>query len=450
MKNETRRGFIKKSAVVSAGLSFGAPAYLKGFMQNKPGETINVAVAGIHDRGGLYGGSGHTANFTKIRNSRVVAVCDADENLFPKAITDIETLGGEKPKTVVDFRELLDNKDIDVISIATPDYWHALMTIWACQAGKDVYCEKPLSYNIVEGRKMVQAARKYNRIVQTGTQHRANRLSQKGIQLLLDGVIGDIYMGRGTVYRHRPSIGRVADSQVPAGVNWDLFRGPAPMIPFNQNHFHYNWHWYWDTATGEFGNNGVHAMDRIRMAMKINTHPTKISCCGGFYGWDSDQEVPNLQVATFEYDSGKILELEVRSLFTPEEEGLVFFGTQGYAVLGNSFKTFMGPKKEPGINLTAKDLEPDTVRDEYAAARIDYHFVNFLDCVKSRKWQDLLADVSEGHLSTSMMHLGNIAYRTGRKLIFNGETEKFVNDREADSYLTRKEYRKPYLLPEKV
>ncbi len=450
MKTETRRGFIKKSAVVSAGLSVGAPAYIKGFMQNKPNEAVNVAVAGIHDRGGLYGGTGHTANFTKIKNSRVVAICDADENLFPKAVSDIETLGGDKPKTVVDFRELLENKDIDVISIATPDYWHALMTIWACQAGKDVYVEKPLSYNLVEGIKMVEAARKYNRIVQTGTQYRSNRLSQKGIQLLMDGVIGDIYMGRGTVYRHRPSIGRVADSAVPAGVNWDLFRGPAPMIPFNKNHFHYNWHWYWDTATGEFGNNGVHAMDRIRMAMKINVHPKKISCCGGFYGWDSDQEIPNLQSATFEYDDGKILELEVRSLFTPEEGGLIFFGTEGYAVLGDSFQTFMGPNKEPGMNLTSNDLEPDPVREEYETAKIEYHFVNFLDCVRSRKREDLLADVSEGHLSTSMMHLGNIAYRTGRKLTFDGQTEKFIGDDEANSYLTRQEYRKPYLLPEEV
>jgi predicted dehydrogenase len=450
MKTETRRGFIRKSAVISAGLSVGAPAYIKGFMQNKPNEVINVAVAGIHDRGGTYGGTGHTANFTKIKNSRVVAICDADENLFPKAIADIENLGGEKPVTVVDFRKLLDNKDIDVVSIASPDYWHALMTIWTCQAGKDVYCEKPLSYNLAEGRKMVQAARKYNRIVQTGTQYRSNRLSQKSIQLLMNGVIGEIYMGRGTVYRHRPSIGRVADSPVPAGVNWDLFRGPAPMIPFNKNHFHYNWHWYWDTATGEFGNNGVHAMDRIRMAMKINTHPAKISCCGGFYGWDSDQEVPNLQAATFEYDNGKIMELEVRSLYTPEEGGLLLFGTEGYAVLGNSFQTFMGPEKDPGLNLTAKDLEPDPVRDEYETAKIEYHFVNFLECVRSRKREDLLADVSEGHLSTSMMHLGNIAYRTGRKLTFDGQSERFVGDDEANNYLTRQEYRKPFLLPEEV
>lgn len=451
MKTETRRGFIKKSAVVSAGLTVGAPAYIKGFVQNKPSDMINVAVAGIRDRGGFYGGTGHTANFAKIKNSRVVTICDCDENLFPKAVSDIETLGGGKPRTVVDFRKLLDDKEIDVISIATPDYWHALMTIWACQAGKDVYVEKPLAYNIVEGRKMVQAAQKYNRIVQIGTQYRSNSFSRKSIQLLMDGVIGDIYMGRGTVYRHRPSIGRVADSPVPAGVNWDLYRGPAPMIPFNTNHFHYNWHWYWDTATGEFGNNGVHAMDRIRMAMKINTHPTKISCCGGFYGWDSDQEVPNLQVAAFEYDNGKIMELEVRSLYTPEEGGLLFFGTEGYAILGgSSFQTFMGPKKEPGLNMALKDLEPDPVLDTYAAERIDYHFVNFLDCVRNRKKEELLAEVNEGHLSTAMMHLGNIAYHTGRKLIFNAETERFVNDKEADSYLTRKEYRKPYVLPDEV
>lgn len=451
MKSDTRRTFIKKSAVVSTGITLGAPMYIKNFIQDKPSERINIAVAGINDRGGFYGGTGHTANFTKIKNSRVVAICDADENLFPKAITDIEALGGEKPITFVDYRNLIGNKDIDAVSIATPDYWHALMTIWACQAGKDVYVEKPVSYNLIEGRKMVEAARKYGRIVQAGTQYRSNRLSQKAINMLADGVIGEIYMGRGTVYRHRPSIGRVADSPVPPGVNWDLYRGPAPMIPFNKNHFHYNWHWYWDTATGEFGNNGVHYMDRVRMAMKINTHPKKISCCGGFYGWDSDQEVPNLQVATFEYDGGKVMELEVRSLFTPEESPLTFFGTEGYALLGtSSFQTFLGPKKEPGINLTAKDLEPDTVREEYEKAGIEFHFVNFLDCVRSRKRENLNADINEGHLSTAMMHLGNIAYKTGRKLRFDGNTERFVDDDEANSYLTRKEYRKPYILPEEV
>jgi predicted dehydrogenase len=452
MESLKRRGFIKKSMVVSAGLAFGPPAYIKGFAKNKPSETINIAVAGIRDRGGFYGSRGHTANFTKIQNARVVAICDADENLFPKAITDIEKLGGDKPKTVVDFRDLLDMKEIDAISISTPDYWHALMTIWACQSGKDVYVEKPLSWSIVEGKKMVQAARKYNRVVQVGSQYRSNRITQKGIQLLHEGVIGDIYMGRATVYRHRPSIGRIKDSPIPPGVNWDLYRGPAPMIPFNKNHFHYNWHWYWDTSTGEFGNNGVHGMDGISWGMVKNIHRSRISCCGGFYVWDSDQEVPNLQVATFEYGDGTIMELEVRSIFHPSnEEGLLFLGSKGYAQLGrNSFKTFLGVKKEPGIDLTPEDLEVDTRRDDFDKAGIEFHFVNFLDCVRSQKWQDLNTDVEEGYMSTAMMHLGNIAYKTRRKLNFDGETEKFVDDDDANTYLSRQVEREPYVLPKKV
>jgi len=446
MESLKRRGFIKKSMVVSAGMAFGAPAYIKGYMQNKPSEVINVAVAGINSRGGA-----HISNFTKIKNSRVVAICDAYETLFPNVIANLEKQGAAKPKTVVDFRNLLDDKGIDAISIATPGYWHALMTIWACQAGKDVYVEKPASYNIVEGRKMVQAARKYNRVVQTGMNYRSNRISQKGIQLLRDGVIGDIYMGRGTVYGFRGNIGRVADSPVPEGVHWDLYRGPAPMIPFNKNHFHYNWHWFWDTSTGEFGNNGVHYMDRVRWAMKKDVHPTKISSCGGYYVWDSDQEVPNLQVAAFEYDDGTKMELEVRSLYTPgDTDGLLFLGSKGYAQLGNSFQTFLGNKKEPALNITSKDLELDARRSETDKARIEFHYVNFLDCVRSRKWQDLNADVLEGHMSASMMHLGNIAYRTGRKLTFDGKSEKFVNDKDADTYLTRLEYRKPYILPKEV
>jgi predicted dehydrogenase len=469
MENVNRRGFLKKSMVAATGVAIGVPAYIKGYAQVQPSDVVNVAVAGIRSRGGYYyGGTGHTANYTKIKNSRVVSVCDVDENVFPVEIEQIVKLGGTKPKTAVDFRELCDDKDIDAISIASPDHWHALQTIWACQAGKDVYVEKPLAWSIDEGRKMVEAARKYNRIVQVGTNFRSNRITQKAIQLVQDGIIGDVYMARATVFGHRRSIGRVADSQVPEGVHWDMYRGPAPMIPFNTNHFHYNWHWYWDTATGEFGNNGVHYIDRIRVAMKKEEHPVKISCCGGFYAYDSDQEVPNLQAATFEYTDGSIIEMEVRSLYTPqEEESIIFFGTKGYALLGsNSFKTFV---KEPDDNLTKSDeqsskklgelqsavltmdeLERDPVREEYENDKIEYHFVNFIDCVKSRKRENLNAEVEGGHLSTALSHLGNIAYKTGRKLTFDGKAEKFVNDKDANSYLTRSTYRKPYVMPDKV
>jgi predicted dehydrogenase len=451
MKSENRRGFIKKSMLASAGLTVGAPAYIKGFARNKPSDTINVAVVGIRSRGGYYyGGSGHTANYTKIKNSRVAAICDIDENLFDQAIADIEKLGGEKPKTVVDFRDLLDDPGIDAVSIATPDHWHALQTIWACQAGKDVYIEKPLSYTIEEGRKMVEAARKYDRVVQVGTQSRSSKLVHKAIQAIHDGVIGDVYMGRGVVYGHRASIGRLPDGPVPEGVHWDLFLGPAPYRPFNRNRFHYNWHWYWDTATSEFGNNGIHYMDKIRWGMKKRVHPEKVSCSGGFYVWDSDQEIPNLQIATFEFADGTIMELEVRSLFTNYEEGesggAFFYGSKGWMHLGNnSYQVYLGTEREKGPGLQKSDLEPD----EFERAEIEPHFVNFLDCMRSRRWQDLNADILEGHMSTAMMLMGNIAYRTGRKLTFNGNAEKFIGDEDASTYLTR-QYRPPYVLPEEV
>jgi predicted dehydrogenase len=452
MESIKRRRFIQKSIIGTAGLVTGAPAYIKGYVRNKPNDTINVAVAGIRSRGGYYyGGSGHTANFTKINNSRVTAICDADENLFEQAIADIEKLGGARPKTVVNYQDLLDDKDIDAISISTPDYWHALQMIWACQAGKDVYQEKPISYTIDEGRKMVQAARKYQRVVQTGTQYRSNRLVQQAIQAVHDGIIGDVYMGRGVVFGHRPNIGRVEDSPVPDGVNWDLYRGPAPMIPFNKNHFHYNWHWYWDTATSEFGNNGVHVMDEVRWAMKKeDVYPVKISSCGGFYVWDSDQEIPNLQIGTFEFEDGTIMEIEVRSLFTNYEEGSTtgcfLYGSKGWMHLtGDGYEVYHGPKNEPVKKVKKNELEPT----ELEKAGIESHFTNFLDCMRSRNWQDLNAEIEVGHMSTAMMLLGNIAYRTGNKLLFNGKEEKFVNDPEADAYLTR-DYREPYVLPKKI
>ncbi len=450
MKSENRRGFIKKSMVATAGLTVGAPAYIKGFVKNNPNDVINVAVVGIRSRGGFYGGSGHTANFTKISGSRVAAICDVDENLFPQAIADIEKLGGDKPKTVVDFRDLLDDPEIDAISVATPDHWHALQSIWACQAGKDVYMEKPISYTIDEGRKMVQAARKYNRVVQVGMQSRSSKLVHKAIQLIHDGVIGDVYMGRGVVYGHRANIGRLPDGPVPEGVNWDMFLGPAPYRPFNKNRFHYNWHWYWDTATSEFGNNGVHYMDKIRWGLKKRVHPEKIHSCGGFYVWDSDQEIPNLQTGTFEFADGTIMELEIRSLFSNYEEGEVggsfFYGSKGWMHLGgNSYKVYLGTEREEGPTLQKSEIE----LDENDKVGIEPHFVNFLDCMRSRKWQDLNADILEGHMSTAMMHLGNVSYRTGRKLVFNGNAEQFIDDDDANTYLTR-QYRQPHVLPKKV
>ena len=463
MKSINRRRFLKNSAVTTAGFMVSSPFVKKGFAHNSPNETINVAVVGIRSRGGIYGGGGHYGNFCKIPNVRVTAVCDVDERLFPKAVKEVEELGGNRPKTVVDFREFLEDKDIDAISIATPDHWHALMTIWACQAGKDVYVEKPVSYCLAEGRKMVQAARKYNRVVQAGTQRRSSGNIQAAVKFLQEGKLGDIYMSRATVYGYRASIGYTQDSPIPNGVHWNLFLGPVPYRPFNESRFSYNWHWYWDTSTTEFGNNGVHQVDVIRWAMNKRVHPVKIQCMGGFFAQDSDQEVPNLEVAAFQYEDGTVIECEVRSLFTNRETGPTFYTSEGWAQMGGrGLETFLGSKNKPGPIVTAEGLiEPGEAETKGAAAartrgaggarevRVDPHYINFIDCVRSRRWQDLNADILEGHMSTAMMHLGNIAYRTSRTLIFNPYSERFIDDDDANSYLTR-EYRHPYAVPDEV
>jgi predicted dehydrogenase len=299
-------------------------------------------------------------------------------------------------------------------------------------------------------------------------------------------------MGRGIEFKRRQSIGRVADSSVPEGVNWDLFRGPAPMIPFNKNHFLYNWHWYWDTSTSELSANGIHPMDRVRLGMKIAEHPTKIHCTGGFFGWDSDQEVPNFQVATFEYPNGKIMELEIRSLPNIGGSGdIEWYGTKGWATLsGSNFQAYVtdddtghliasprpagtgqgqGPAggasgqrpagtgmpsrsaPKPTVSITPADLPVDARADELSKAGIDPHFMNFVDCVKSRKREDLKSEIEVGHISTTQALLGCIAYRTGRKLTFDGKTERFVNDDDANTYLARPGGgRKPFNIPDVV
>ena len=436
MENINRRNFMISLAATSAIVG-------KTFAKS-PNESINMAVVGLRGRG-----RAHYSNFFRIPGVTVKAVCDIDGRLFPQAVSDIEEMCGQKPDTYTDIRHLLESKDIDAVSIASPDHWHALHTIWACQAGKDVYVEKPLAYTIDEGRKMVQAARKYDRVVQVGTQHISDPVVREAIQFVQDGKLGEIYMGRIIVYGHRTNIGRVKDSPVPEGVNWDLFLGPAPMRPFNENRFHYKWHWFWDTSTTEFGNNGVHMMDMIRRGMGKRLHPEKVHCTGGFYGYDSDQEIPNLQTGTYEYGDGKITEMEVRSLYTNPEAGIksgcFFYGSEGWMQLQpGKYNTFFGTKDEPG---------PAKIRDDLETAEFDIrgleHFTNFIDCVRSRKWEDLNADVLDGHLSTTICHLGNIAFRTERKLLFNPHSEKFINDEEADSYLT-KMYRAPYILPEQV
>jgi predicted dehydrogenase len=452
MEPLSRREFIKGSATMAGGLAV-APAFIPNLISDSPGDRINVALIGIAGKRpgvrGIISGRGivHIENYAKIPNVKITTLCDVDERLFPEKVKIVEDKFGITPKTEYDFRKVLEDKSIDVVSIATPDHWHALMTILACQAGKDVYVEKPVCHNIFEGRKMVEAARKYNRIVQAGICYRDSKAVKEGIQFVHAGKLGKIYMARGITYRYRVSIGKIADSPVPEGLHWDLFLGPAPYRPYNENRFLYNWHFFWDTGgTTEFGNNGIYRMDTVRWALNKNEHPVRISCSGGKFGRDDDQEVPNILVADYVYADGTIVQNEARCLSTNPEglsgSGDVFiYGTEGWMTISpDGYKTYFGPKNEPGPARSDKDFLPEELHDGWK---------NLIDCVRSRRREELDNDILEGHMSAALGHLGVIACRTGRELNFNSGTEKFIRDKEADKLLTRK-YREPFVVPEKV
>jgi predicted dehydrogenase len=451
----TRRIFLETAGCLAAGASLG---------YSGPGDRINIAVAGLRGRG-----KDHYRAYAKMPGVRVAYLCDIDQRLFPEALDAVEKIAGYRPATEVDLRKILERKDVDAVSLATPDYWHALQTVWACQAGKDVYVEKPVCFTVTEGRRMVEAARKYNRIVQAGLNYRSDRRYRAGVRYIRDGSFGKPYRANAVVFRGRASIGRVKESSIPTGVNWDLFLGPAPYRAFNMNRFHYGWHYFWDTSTTEVGANGVHIMDTVRWALDKNEHPVKIHCVGGLYADDSDQETPNVQNASFEYADGTLVELEVTTHYSPTfggvSYGAFFYTARGYVTSANDWSTVVGeftPRNSPdppsGISLHAVNMSfPDIAYkpgppipdlNEGAAGALT-HFENFISCVRSRKREDLHTEILEGHRSTALCLLANISYRTGRKLVFDPATETFPGDAEANRYLTR-QYRAPYVVPDKV
>jgi len=440
-----RRRFIR----TSAGAAVASAATLTGCAttatapQPQPSrvvganERLRVAVVGFRGQG-----SSHINQLLGLQqnlNVEIAGLCDVDERVLMAKVKEIGEKTGKAPIAETDVRRLLDNDSIDAITTATPDHWHALVTIWACQAGKDVYVEKPVSHNVSEGRKMIEASRKYNRIVQTGTQNRSNGGVRKAMELLHQGAIGEVYMARALCYKQRDSIGFKPDAETPPYVHYDLWLGAAPKRPFNENRFHYNWHWFWDYGTTDMGNQGIHQMDIARWGLNKGL-PIKVNGVGGRFGYKDQGETPNTQVTTFEYDDGVQLVFEVRGRWTNDESGVrvgnLFYGSDGYMVIdGSSYRIFRGDKKEP---------EPSQ-----GALEGDVHIANFLKAVRSRKREDLTADVFEGHLSSALCHMGNVSYRLGRKLIFDPKTERFVNDDEANTYLTRV-YREPFVVPETV
>ncbi len=441
MDDMNRRRFLAGSGAAIA------PAFLSKAAINA-NDTVRVAVVGFRGQGGS-----HIREYTNMPKVELAALCDVDESVTARALKGLESRGVKTPKTYTDVRKLLEDKSIDAISIATPNHWHALMGIWGCQAGKDVYVEKPASHSPWEGRKLVEAARKYNRIVQHGTNSRSAVATREGMKMLHEGFLGDIYMSRGLCFKWRDTIGRAKEEPVPAGVHYDLWCGPGPVKAFTKNRFHYNWHWGWDYGNGDIGNQGIHEMDLARWGLGVKL-PTKVHSMGGHFMFDDDQETPNTQVATFEFNGGgkkKILVFEVRHWISNHEAGVgesagrgrpdpntignIYYGPKGYMAVDGytSYKTFLGKEQAPG-----------PARREGGS-----NWVNFIQAVRSRKVEDLNADIEEGHLSATLVHLANISYRLGRSLNFDPATEKIVGDDEASKMLRRK-YRSPYVVPEKV
>ncbi|MBI4625675.1 MAG: Gfo/Idh/MocA family oxidoreductase [Verrucomicrobia bacterium] len=466
-----RREFIKNGIIGTTGIAIGGMGFSSKSYASIVGanERIKVAVIGIRNQGTV-----HINSWCGLKDSHNVqtkTLCDTDEQLFDPGSKIVLQKTGVKPSTEWDLRKVLEDKEIDAVSIVTPNHWHALATIWACQAGKHVYVEKPVAHNISEGRKMIEAARKYNLRVQVGLNNRSSINVMEAIKFLHDGGIGELYMARALCFKARDSYGMAKDSVPPATFHYDRWLGPAPYRPYNEKRSHYNWHWYWDTGNGDTGNTGPHQLDVARWGLNKNEHPISVYSAGGIYGYRQEegpketrtpgvrvyggvetyghdktsQETPNTQTAVFKYGDGKMLEFEARGRYTNhegsrgQEVGNIFFGTEGWLEIGGStWKAFRGRKKEP----FAGSKEGERNRD-------GNHWANFLDAIRSGKDETLHCDVNEGHYSTALPHLANISYRLGRALRFMGDYEKFANDPEADAMLTRV-YRKPYVVPENV
>ena len=387
-----------------------------------PNDRVRVAIVGLRNRG-----SELANEFARNKAVEVVALCDIDDSMFAKPLQSVEKITGKAPRTEKDFRRLLDDKSIDAVVNATPDHWHALIAVLACQAGKDVYTEKPASHNIVEGRRMVEAARKYHRVVQLGTQRRSMTHIKDAVTYVHSGSLGHVGMARAWIHQQRKPIGFGTPSPVPPGIDYAMWQGPAPDRPFTLNHFHYNWHWFWNWGTGEIGNNGIHGLDVARWGLDVDA-PLSVVSAGGKFVFDDDQEVPDTQVVTFEFPHACLVwEHRMWSKHGTEGRtfGIAFYGDKGTLVVDEKGWTVEDPDGgKPSSPFNAK------ANDDIAA-----HIQNFLDAIHSR--QNPSADIETGHLSTRLCHLGNIAHRVSRKLIFNPTTESFKNDPEANSLLTR-------------
>jgi predicted dehydrogenase len=419
MTEVTRRRFLQGSlaggmALTLQGRCSSAAPFSKAIGAN---DDVRVAVIGLGELGGPGVGARGRQLIDRLRevpNVRIVAVCDVDRQILGREVQRFAAWQ-QTVETYSDMRDVFDSPGIDAVFVATPNHWHALAAIWACQAGKDVYVEKPASHSIWEGRQMVAAARKHQRIVQVGTQRRSSDVSKQAVEFLQSGQLGKILHARAIIYRRRESIGRVSGPQtVPPSVDYDLWLGPAPETPLLRSVFHYDWHWFWATGNGEIGNNGVHYLDQCRWLLGQAGLPRRAISLGGRFVFDDDGQTPNTQLALLDYEPAPII-CEVRGL--PEKPGSKKMDRFRSVTTGMIVQCEGGYCRISGETIDVYDNDDQQIKEFTdrgdPAERESAHQANFIAATRSRDAGDLNADIRDGHYSAALCHLANVSYRLG-------------------------------------
>ncbi len=428
----TRRGFLRDSSVVVAGmpLLFGAAGALG---EVPASERVRVGLIGC---GGM--GRGDLATFFMNPETECPVICDVDDAMLEGTVKLVEERRGRAPETVKDFRRVIEREDVDVLLVATPDHWHALPTIYGCQAGKDVYVEKPLAPTIQEGRAMVRAMQRHNRVVQMGTQWRSGKQFKDAVEIIQSGHLGKIRVVRAWAYLDwLNDIGNPEDCDPPEGVDYDMWLGPTPKRPFNPNRFHFNFRWFWDYAGGLMTDWGVHLLNVCLWAMGPET-PRRVSSSGGMHALRDNRETPDTQITVYDFpDYSLIYEHSVGIRHGPngKEHGMSFTGSEGTLTIDDS-----GWWVEP--EPSRKSIE--AYRAEASSDPRPAHVRNFLDCVKTR--EQPVEHLELGHFVSTVAHLGNLAFRTASEIHWDAETET-AKDNPAANALVRANYRAPWVLP---
>ncbi|MBN2477288.1 MAG: Gfo/Idh/MocA family oxidoreductase [Pirellulales bacterium] len=437
-----RRRFLTGSMAAAAAAWTGAiVGGRRARAKAAANDRVSVAVVGVRGRGG-----GLLTTFASLADVDVKYVCDVDRRVLDERVAGVARQTGRRPQAIGDFRRALDDGSVDALVLGTPDHWHAIPTILACQAGKDVYVEKPDGHNVIESLTMAAAAHRHGRVVQLGTQARSGPHLQSAMQYIAKGSLGRVRFAKAWESTRQGSIGHVPDGPVPEGVDYDMWLGPAPQRPFNRRRFHSTWRWFFDYGTGDLGNDGVHRLDIARWALQtalaaegkqLPALPRSVSAHGGKYYFDDDQQWPDTLMVTYDFP-GCVLTYEMRVWsrypMEGEGEGAGVYGDGGYIVLGNG-------------RWRAFDLGGNEVASDQGSYNDVGHARNFIDCMRSR--EKPTADLETvGHPSSMLCHLGNLAWRAGRTVRFDPKTRTCLGDQEADVYLTRAEYRRPWGLPE--